>query len=109
VNRFLFVTLLMVGILGCETPKEQPASIQQRGALQSPSSSAPSYYQACPERRPEACIEIFQPVCAERDTGIRCITANCQSTEKVEYANSCKACADKSVIGYSSDRCESEN
>ena len=60
----------------------------------------------CTLPRPEVCAEIYQPVCAIRDTGIRCVTTPCDSTEQVEYANACSACSDPEVIGYIDGRCE---
>lgn len=54
----------------------------------------------CNTPRPEICYELYQPVCAVRDTGVRCVTTPCPSTEKVTYSNDCKACADPSVLGF---------
>jgi hypothetical protein len=60
----------------------------------------------CTTPRPEFCAEIYQPVCAIRDTGIRCVTTPCDSTEQVDYANACSACSDPEVLGYVDGRCE---
>ncbi|PID50051.1 MAG: hypothetical protein CR991_03590 [Proteobacteria bacterium] len=54
----------------------------------------------CQNPRPEICYELYAPVCAVRDKGIRCITTPCPSTERVTYPNDCKACADPSVVSY---------
>jgi hypothetical protein len=62
-------------------------------------------YMACPERRPEICTRIYQPVCASRDTGIRCVTAPCPSTEQQAYSNACEACSDAKVLGYMPGSC----
>ena len=47
----------------------------------------------------QACTKEYQPVCALVDNGIRCITIPCQSTDAIDYANACTACADK-ALGY---------
>lgn len=60
---------------------------------------------ACPEKRPEVCTFDYRPVCATRDTGIRCVTTPCPSTEQKTYGNACSACADKKVIGHIPDEC----
>jgi len=62
-------------------------------------------YTECREPRPEICYEIYAPVCATRDTGIRCITTPCPSTEQRVYSNDCTACADPKVIGYHPGKC----
>lgn len=62
-------------------------------------------YQLCPKERGDFCIELYDPVCAVRDTGIRCIKAPCPATENVTFANSCKACSDVKVYGYQSAAC----
>jgi len=59
----------------------------------------------CPEKRPEVCTFDYRPVCATRDTGIRCVTTPCASTEQKTYGNACSACADEKVIGYIPDEC----
>jgi len=72
-------------------------------------SSAPSAEQAgyvqCPERRSQMCTKIYKPVCADVDTGIRCIRAPCPSIEKKTYASDCTACADSKVIGHRPGAC----
>lgn len=62
-------------------------------------------YQECPAVRGDFCVEIYQPVCARRDTGVRCIKAPCPSTEYITYGNSCKACSDQKVYGYQLGAC----
>jgi hypothetical protein len=61
----------------------------------------------CQTPRPQVCTLNYLPVCAERDTGIRCITAPCPSTERKTYSNACSACADLKVLGYRPAKCES--
>lgn len=59
----------------------------------------------CPEQRPQVCTMDYQPVCATRDTGIRCVAAPCPSTEQKTYSNACNACADAKVLGHIADEC----
>jgi hypothetical protein len=55
---------------------------------------------ACHEPRPEMCAQMYDPVCAQRDTGIRCVTTPCDSSEAREYSNACEACRDPKVVSY---------
>ena len=59
----------------------------------------------CTNPRPEVCTAIYAPVCATRDTGIRCITTPCPSEEQVTKASSCTACSDPKVISYVDGEC----
>ncbi|MFO1387663.1 hypothetical protein [Cellvibrio sp.] len=61
---------------------------------------------ACPENRPQLCTREYLPVCATRDTGVRCITAPCPSSEQLTYGNACTACADSKVLEYRSGSCD---
>ena len=54
----------------------------------------------CKTSRPEMCTEEYRPVCATRNTGMRCGKAPCPATKKLTYPNACSACADKKVSGY---------
>ncbi len=42
----------------------------------------------------------YAPVCGQKDTGIRCITTPCPSTETKTYGNSCQLAADKAELLY---------
>lgn len=64
-----------------------------------------SRYTTCPTRRAEMCTKEYRPVCADVDTGIRCIRAPCPSIEKKTYGNACSACADPKVIGHRPGPC----
>jgi hypothetical protein len=59
----------------------------------------------CKEPRPEVCTMIYQPVCATRDTGVRCIRAPCPSEEQVTKSSSCNACSDPKVSSYVQGEC----
>ena len=60
----------------------------------------------CKGPRPEICTNEYEPVCAQKDTGIRCVTTPCPATEEVTYPNACTACADSKVSGYIPGACE---
>jgi len=59
----------------------------------------------CVDPRPEQCTMDYRPVCALRDTGVRCVTTPCPATEWKTYSNSCAACSDPGVIGYKQYAC----
>ncbi len=54
----------------------------------------------CQEPRSAVCTREYRPVCAEVDTGVRCVKAPCPSTQRKTFPNACTACADDKVIGY---------
>ena len=58
--------------------------------------------------RPEACTAQYDPVCATRDTGIRCITAPCPSSEQKTMGNACTACSDPKVSGWVKGECPAQ-
>jgi hypothetical protein len=59
----------------------------------------------CTDPRPQVCTMIYAPVCATRDTGVRCITTPCPSTEQVTKSSSCNACSDPKVISWVKGEC----
>ena len=61
----------------------------------------------CTEPRPQMCTMEYNPVCAVRDTGIRCVTTPCPSSERKTYSNACSACGDKKVTGFQPGACKS--
>lgn len=61
----------------------------------------------CLEPRPQVCTKEYRPVCAARDTKIRCITVPCPSVEFVSYPNACTACFDSRVYYYRPGACGS--
>lgn len=61
--------------------------------------------QSCTDPRPTACNLDYKPVCAEVDTGVRCITTPCPSSERKTFGSSCKACRDPKVTAYVSGTC----
>lgn len=63
----------------------------------------------CSQERPQMCTMDYRPVCATKDTGVRCVTTPCHSTAQKTYSNACSACADSKVIGYVPDKCPSSS
>ncbi len=59
----------------------------------------------CEDPRPELCTMDYRPVCALRDTGLRCITTPCPTTEWKTYSNACSACSEPDIIGYKHGEC----
>lgn len=53
----------------------------------------------------EQCNALYDPVCANWDTGIRCIMAPCPSAESRLYTNACLACQDKRVNSFQFGEC----
>ncbi len=60
---------------------------------------------ACKDPRPQMCTKEYRPVCAKRDTGVRCVTTPCPSEEWVTKGNACTACADEKVFGFKLGAC----
>ena len=65
-------------------------------------------YVECVVPRPEICTHDYRPVCALRDTGIRCVTEPCDTWETKTFGNACAACADGGVYGWRPGECEEE-
>lgn len=62
----------------------------------------------CKNPRSPMCTREYNPVCATKDTGVRCVTTPCPSTELKTYASGCTACADEKVISYTPGKCTEE-
>ena len=60
----------------------------------------------CTNPRPQICTMDYSPVCATRDTGVRCVTTPCPSTETATYSNGCSACSDPKVLYYTPGECK---
>jgi len=74
-------------------------------AIACTSGAAPPDVITCEDPRPQMCTREYMPVCALRDTGVRCVTTPCPSTEQAEYANGCEACSDPKVIEWRTGSC----
>ncbi|MFH1979037.1 MAG: Gmad2 immunoglobulin-like domain-containing protein [Patescibacteria group bacterium] len=55
------------------------------------------------QRNVDACIEIYQPVCAT--VNIQCVTTPCNPITET-YSNSCKACSNPLVSSYKDGECK---
>ena len=63
----------------------------------------PSVTDCLPEQRNvDACIEIYQPVCAS--VNVQCVTTPCDPVRET-YSNSCKACMNSLVSSYTEGEC----
>lgn len=69
------------------------------------SQSRQSDITVCTEPRPQMCTREYNPVCATRDTGVRCVTEPCPASERLTYPTGCTACADPKVISHVSAAC----
>lgn len=93
--RTLLLFTLLIGISSCASSKK-------------PETPTTSEYKKCPDERAQICTREYLPVCATRDTGVRCVTTPCPSSELKTYSNGCTACADEKVLGYTANACTEE-
>jgi hypothetical protein len=70
-------------------PEEQPQAIDLK---------------SCPpeSRQVDACVELYAPVCAA--VSVQCVTTPCNPVPQT-YSNSCFACVNENVVGYSEGAC----
>lgn len=92
--KLLLVSFIAVFITACS--EEQASEIEV----------AAQTVTECTNPRPEMCTMDYRPVCATKDTGIRCVTQPCDSTETVTYSNGCSACSDPTVLSYVPEACK---
>ncbi|NUQ77386.1 MAG: hypothetical protein HUU21_27940 [Polyangiaceae bacterium] len=113
--RFLLVAGLAVAALGCGSQsKEPPAPNGSAGDAKTetpppaPTTEGTGGIQCSEEsRKAEMCTQQYDPVCADVDTGVRCVTAPCpQASERKTFSNACVACQEPKVIGYRKGSCE---
>jgi hypothetical protein len=97
----IVTALMLSALLGCVQAESTPPP--------APMPPVPDYaVTECSDPRPQICTMDYTPVCAQRDTGIRCVTTPCPSSEWKTYSNGCSACSDSDVSGYRSGSCEDE-
>lgn len=92
------IVALAAGLMGCTATAEDPNE-------QASAPSGDELAEYCEDPRPEMCTHIYLPVCALRDTSVRCVTEPCPSTEWKTYGNQCAACSDSKVIGFNKEAC----
>ncbi len=98
VKKGLIFVVSIFTIVGCQTlPNKNSSSYIE--------SQKNTKYLRCTEPRPEMCTREYRPVCADVDTGIRCVKAPCPSKDRKEYSNACTACSDSKVYGYILGNC----
>jgi len=89
----LFLLMPLVLLISCANSQQKTAQVEV-------------LYNDCKEPRSEICTREYRPVCATRDTGVRCVTTPCPATEIKTYSNACTACSDPKVLGYRVGSCE---
>lgn len=102
--RLLLVCIFTILIASCAAQQEAQLTTQPHPQS---STQKPEFTQ-CPEQRANMCTRQYLPVCATRDSGVRCVTTPCPSREQKTYGNGCEACADKKVLGYIANACTPE-
>lgn len=97
----LFILFACLTLSACQDRAGQEAAEETTNPHEEPMQTLIQ----CPDNRPEACTQIYQPVCGLVDTGIRCITTPCPSAEFKTFGNACTACSDNNVTGYNEGEC----
>jgi len=92
--KVLLVSFVSLFIIACSD--EQPMEIEV----------AAQAVTECTNPRPEMCTMDYRPVCATKDTGVRCVTQPCDSTEIATYSNGCSACSDPVVLSHVPEACK---
>lgn len=101
ITAFVFL-LSLSSLMSCQSPKQSNTnSVPASPAVITNSTNATQ----CKDPRSAMCTKEYRPVCATRDTGVRCVTTPCPSTELVTKSNACTACADEKVSSYVLGRC----
>jgi len=97
----LFISIAIPAFVSCSSAESESGLTAPETALNDQLNLT-----QCVEPRPEMCTREYRPVCANKDTDIRCFKAPCPATENVTYSNACEACADPKVISYVPEACE---
>jgi len=100
INRLILAVMTLM-VVACESNTTAP-SMPSPEVQKKPEGTA----MQCKDPRPEFCTKEYSPVCATKDTGVRCVTTPCPSTENVTYSNGCTACADAKVYSHVMGACQ---
>ncbi len=100
------IMFLLAFLSACQRINEQAAKQATKPAMKIEILENKKAYTACKSPRRNMCTKEYRPVCALKDTGVRCVTTPCPSSVEVTYGNSCTACADEKVLGYTQGACE---
>ena len=104
IKSITIIPILLIGtslLISCQSPKQSNVEVTP---VPPPIVSNPEITE-CKSPRPQMCTKEYRPVCATRDTGVRCVTTPCPSTELVTNSNACTACSDEKVFGYIPGAC----
>lgn len=124
--RPIMILAVIIAALGCgsqskEPPapsgsasdaKPEPAPAGEVGTAKPAPEATPTpggELTQCPAdaRGADMCTQQFDPVCAEVDTGVRCVRAPCpEASERKTFSNACMACKEAKVMGYRKGSCE---
>jgi hypothetical protein len=94
VYKLLLVTFITLFVFACSDEHPMEIKVTDHTSTE------------CTNPRPEMCTMDYRPVCATKDTGIRCITEPCGSTATATYSNGCSACSDPTVLSYVPEECK---
>jgi hypothetical protein len=101
-SRGLAGSTLLVWMMlgGCSSTASESRSEAQ---------TAPQLDAVCKDPRSPICTMEYKPVCALKDTGVRCVTTPCPSSEWQTYPNACTACSHPEVTGYVDGKCKTDD
>ncbi len=100
-SRALLVLVWLA--LGCAEAASDPKPTPVDPTKRPPASDVAQ--RPCESPRPEVCAQVYDPVCAQRDNGVRCVTTPCDSTDPHPYPNACEACRDPKVVSFTPGPC----
>ncbi len=102
--KSLLILFFVGGLISCQSHKQTKTEVTESSM---PVVSDPKSVDStkCKSPRSKMCTREYRPVCATRDTGVRCVTTPCPSTEQVTKSNACTACADEKVTSYTLGAC----
>lgn len=100
----ILVLIVAGSLLSCQSHKQTETNLTSTSPPVVTILDKPAATQ-CKSPRRQMCTKEYRPVCATRDTGVRCVTTPCPSTEQVTKSNACSACADEKVFSYVEGKC----